>query len=73
MLIKPDNYATCGLFSSVSSYILLEMTLVSEHLQTDGFESFWYSNIVFSMTAFTIGLSNNKGSNTLCPTWIKLS
>ena len=56
--------------SSVSNYILLEMALLSEHLQTDGFESFWYRNFEFLMIAFTIGLSGfvqtNKGSYTLC-------
>ena len=31
--------------------------LSSEHVQTDGFESFWYSNFVFLMIAFTTGLS----------------
>ena len=29
----------------------------SEHVQTDGFESFWYSYFVFLMIAFTTGLS----------------
>ena len=29
----------------------------SEHVQTDGFELFWYSNFVFLMIAFTTGLS----------------
>ena len=51
--------ATCGLcvISSVSNYILLEMALFSEHLQTDGFKSFWYSNFVYLMIEFTTGLS----------------
>ena len=56
--------------SSVSNYILLEMALLSEHLQTDGFESFWYRNFEFLMIAFTMGLSGfvqtNRGSYTLC-------
>ena len=38
---KTDICVTCGLcvISSVSNYILLEMALLSEHLQTDVFES----------------------------------
>ena len=43
--------------SSVSDYIFLEMALLSEHVQTDGFKSFWYSNSLYLMTAFTTGLS----------------
>ena len=46
------------------------MALFSEHLQTDGFKSFWYSNFVYLMIAFTPGLSEFvqtiKGSYILC-------
>ena len=40
--VKPDICATCGIgvISSVSNYILLEMALFSEHLQTDGSNQF---------------------------------
>ena len=64
-----SQWGLCVIFS-VSHYILLEMALLSEHLQTDGFESFWYRNFEFLMIVFTMGLSGfvqtNKGSYTLC-------
>ena len=48
--VEPDIYASCGLLviSSVSNFILLEMALLSEHLQADGFKSLWYSNFVYT-------------------------
>ena len=52
-LVRNNTSGLC-VISSVSNFISLEMALLSEHLQTDGFESFWYSNFVYLMIALYI-------------------
>ena len=59
--VKHEICATCGLYvipvRLIIYFVLLKMALLSEeHLQTDGFESLWYSNFVYLTIAFNTGL-----------------